>query len=77
MCTFAASIRRNHFGKKFSCKYLGVKIANKKQTKLLEKLNPQFFKNTRHLDKGSEEIRNADYVAVTFKSQKNGEIFKQ
>ena len=59
--------------KKFSYKYLGVKRANKNQTRLLEIHNLQFFKNNRQLDKRSEEIRNADYVAVTFKSQKNGE----
>ena len=56
-----------------SCEYLGVKNAHEKQTRLLEIRNLQFFKDNNQINKQSPEIRNADFVAITFESQKNGE----
>ena len=56
-----------------SCEYLGVKNANEKQTRLLEIRNLQFFRNNTQIDIKSQDLQKADFVAITFESQKNGE----
>ena len=43
---------------------------------ILKIYNIHFFKNNRKLDRNLIDIRNADYVAITFKSQKNGDKFQ-
>lgn len=56
-----------------SCEYLRVKNQDQKQTKLLTLENFHFFKSNRRLDTHSPDITKADYLSITFVSQKNGE----
>ena len=56
-----------------SCEYLGVKNQTAKQTKLLTLENFQFFKENRRIDANSPNLAKADFLAITFVSQKNGE----
>jgi len=56
-----------------SCEYLQVQRASEKQTKLLEIRNLQFFRNNKKLDIHSDNLSKADFIAITFESQKNGE----
>ena len=56
-----------------SCEYLGVKLAAEKQTKVLSVRNVQFYLRNKKLDVRKDNPTSADYVAITFESQKNGE----
>ena len=59
-----------------SCEYLEVNRASEKQTKLLQIRNFQFFSKNKRMNIHSEDISKADYLAITFESQKNGEKFQ-
>lgn len=56
-----------------SCEYLGVKNQHLKQTKLLTLNDFQFFRRNKKIDLRSATIKNAEYLSITFVSQKNGE----
>ena len=56
-----------------SCEYLGVPKANEKQTRLLDIHNIQFLKNNTLMNRNSENVTHADYIAIMFESQKNEE----
>ena len=56
-----------------SCEYLGVKLAAEKQTKIFLVQNIQFYLKDKKLDIRKNNPTSADYVAITFESQKNGE----
>ena len=60
-----------------SCEYLGVQRAEEKQTKLLGIRNIQFFKDNVIMDKKLENIKNADYLAITMESKKMEINFRQ
>jgi len=59
-----------------SCEYLGVRNAQQKQTKLLKIENFKFFIKNRKLDNHKDNLMKADFLAITFVSQKNGEKFQ-
>ena len=56
-----------------SCEYLGVKNQSQKQTKLLTLQNFQFFKGNKRINMDSSGLTGADFLSITFTSQKNGE----
>ena len=55
-----------------SCEYLQVRNQQHKQTKLLIIQNFQFYKNNQRQNITDPNIREADFIAITFVSQKNG-----
>ena len=59
-----------------SCEYLRVRNAHQKQTKLLKIENFKFFIKNRKLDNCKDNLIRADFLAITFVSQKNGEKFQ-
>ena len=59
-----------------SCEYLKVRNAHQKQTRLLRIENFKFFIKNRRLDNQKDNLMRADFLAITFVSQKNGEKFQ-
>ena len=53
-----------------SCEYLKVKNQEQKQTKLLTVGNFQFYKENKKIEKLSSILSGADYLSITFISQK-------
>ena len=59
-----------------SCEYLRVRNAHQKQTKILKIENFKFFIKNKKLDNQKDNLMRADFLAITFVSQKNGEKFQ-
>ncbi len=53
-----------------------TKTKARKQTRRLSVRNFKFFKGNKDFPKWEQDLTSASYMAITFKSQKNGEIIQ-
>jgi hypothetical protein len=58
-----------------SCEYL--KVSGTRKTKLLTVEDIQFHKENREIDRQSQQTFDSDTVSVTFRDQKNGELYQR